>query len=474
VLAVERGSGAPIEGATVELDGTAGTTAADGSADLGAVPAPAGTPLLLVRDGGRGVALLDAPLTGDVRVELPNATPPADPPETAGFTARVLSTGDEIGPVGTGIALPSLARAREASLLSLLGEPYVGTLELPLLGAVGVPLPASTTLSAEVPLSGAQTVRETAYAVTAAGRRSVTAFEGRSETGDVFAFFGGVDPIELALDLAQRAEGMDALWQPVGALSAFPLVEDGDLADDVADVDGDGDLAELVPDYASMPAVEVSPSQLALERVGLSTGALPADARTRAFAVAGLSLPGYGFVPTAMGALAPGEAGVGSQLKATSPDNDALTSARRDVVVEAIFDDGRQSRLSHADDAFGADWQLGDFLIPPDGAFFLDGVPTPTDRLLVLPPAPGATTYRIEVTDGARSWALVVSAADGTGRSVAVPASLGGIAAGLGRVEVLRAPGASADAATLAPFTASGSFEGSLDDVAGAWAATAP
>lgn len=458
VLVVDGLTGAQVSGAAVTAAGVEATTGSDGLAAY--TPAPSTQPALVTaRALDVGIAVADLVPTGDLRLVLPSATAAADPPVAAGFSARVTSSGDEVGPVGLGLALASQARLADATLSSLFGPAYVGVLDVPLLGAIPVPMPAATTLQASLPLVGQTSdVRPVAYATTAAGPRSVTAFEGRYETDALFALTGAGDEVELALDLAGRAEGMDALWVHVGDLQALPLVAD------TADVDGDGDALERTPDFANLPSTEVTPTSRPTERTGLLIGPTPAEARPRVLAVSGLLPPGYGFVPTGVSAFVIDDSAP-RQLKATAPIEDGLTPARRAVVVQALFDDGSDSRLQVIEDALLPTMALGAFLKPPEGAMFLDGVPLPGERLLLLPEAEGATTYRVFLDGGGASWQLYLPAGAG-GKSVTVDEMFGGLSASLGSVEVLRLEGDTSETATYARFRAGAGPPVAVEDAA--------
>lgn len=445
VLVIDEGTGAPVPGATVTAAGASATSDEHGLAVF--APAPSSEPALVsARLGARGVAVADVVPSGALRLPLPVLV--GEPVAVAaGFTARVVSSGDEIGPVGIGLALPSLERLSSVRASSLFGPPYVGSLDVPILGAIPLALPAVATLQASLPLVGdVSDVRPLAYAVTAPGPRAVTAFEGRYETDALFGLTGAGDEVELLLDLAAGAEGMDVLTAHAGVLATAPLVPDA------ADVDGDGDSSELVPDFEAFPSVEVTPTARPGERVGVLLGPAPAGARTRVLATAGLLPVGYGFVPTGLAAFSLDD-GAPRQLKAAAPGADGLTSARRALVVEALFDDGRESRLQHVAGAFAPAVDLGSFLEPPVGVTFLDGVPLPGDRLLLLPEAPGATTFRVILDgDGAR-WHVYLPAGQG-GRSVTVDDTLGGLSATLVAVEALRFDDEGATSPTHERFTA--------------------
>jgi len=473
VLVIDAATGAALQGATATFSGAQATSGASGLASLGTPATYEG--MLTVEHSGGGVALLgiDGPGTLRIALVLPPTAAPA--PTAAGFTATVTSTGDETGEVGIGLALPSVATPGAASLASLFGDVVSGSLEVPLLGGLPIDLPAAVTFEATLPLQGNSVVKDRAYAATTSGPVSVTAFEGRQGQGAAFQYLGGGDPVGIALDFAAAAEGFDVLWQQLAVIEALPLIADGDLADGVADYDGDGDTTELVPDWGQLPTTDVRPSQLPTERVGVTLSGLPAGARGRAFAVAGHWLPGWGFAPTGIGVAELNGDDVLLQLKVHGPANDALAVSPRAVIVEALFEDGRTSRVRVDAATFGSSLAAGQLLTPSTDAFFVDGLPAPGERTLFLPAIAGsdATTYRVRMIGGATRWDLVVSTGAGGGRTVVIPTELGGVGAILLDVTLLRLEGADAAAATIAPFVTGSGPNPPLLDAAQA-VATAP
>lgn len=454
VLVVDEITGQPIVNATVTLGDAATTTDLSGVALYPLAEPVAAESWVSIQIGTRGMALLVTEPTSRFRFLWPRA--PRPPSDAAGYRAQILSSGDETGGLGIGLALTSVPRLEDATLESLLGPTFRGAFELPLLGAAPVDLPAAATMEASLPLLGNQVVRENAFVSTAPGRRGALCYEGRFPQGDLFGLIGGNDALTLSLDLLERADGMDSKRVHVGHLEAIPLVVDGDESDGVADVDGDGDLAERVPDYFSFPQIDVTPQQLARERVGLRVEGLPESARARAVVAAGLLHPGYGFSPSGVSAMRlASEERVSVQLKVNPPALPALSSAARGIVVQAIFDEpGVESRLMYRGDSFSASIDLGAFLAPPNGAFVIEGIPLPDQRLLVLPAVTGADTYRVQLRSGAMQWTLFAATAVG-GRSLVLPETfgLGALVQGL---EVWGFAGANNSPPTLRPFVVGG------------------
>jgi hypothetical protein len=414
--------GVLVSGASVFVeDAPAGITGSDGALVLD--PFSGGT--VGAAHEGVGVIVLDA-VPGALFLTLPAAAGPA---EAGGFRARVNGSGDELGAVGLGLALPSTASAFAATPTALLGDVFAGAVELPLLGAVPVALPASATLDATLLVVGAQEVKALAFDTAIAGPGALLAFEGRFDQQLLFAIAFGADPIEVGLDLVALAEGMDARLGGAGLIEDLSLVVDGDLADGIADVDGDGDVFELVPDYSAFPEIELQPDTSPLERVGLVVSPPPLGANARALAVCGLELA-HGFLPLGVGVVFGSTDG--EQVKVKSAP--ATASAPSACVVHALFaaDDTVSAALVRSD-AFAASLDVGALLAPPAGAFLLEGVPSADRTSVIAPESPGADTLVVTLLDGDVTW-QVIAAARG---SITLPSYLEPIALGATKALVL-------------------------------------
>jgi len=311
------------------------------------------------------------------------------------------------------------------------------------IGSLPLGLPAAVTMEATLPVVGNQVIREEAYAAMPGGIRFITALESRRETDTLFGLLFGGGGQGLALQIATEADGADLLIEPIGDVTALPLVPDSD------DLDGAGELGELRPDWAALPTLEVVPTQRPKGRVGIAVPAAPAGALGEIFLVGGYDAPVGGFVVAGM-ATSTGE--TSTQLRVAGAPL-GLTSARRVVVAEARFNDpGLESRAFARDESFAAAVDLGAFLAPPSGAFLLADLPQPGGSLLVLPGAGTATTYEVEVLGQGMTWRLYVPANASGGRSVALPAVVGPTGASVGRAAVHRLVGADPDAATASLY----------------------
>ena len=450
VLVVDGSTGAPSSGTTVRLGDQTEMTSAAGLASFATQPGPDAqgvTALIATPPAGQGIAVLGLALNGNLRVVLPATQADVPLADVAGASGMVNSSGDEPGPVGYGLALLGQPSIQDASLEALFGPAYTGTLEAPLVGPVPVALPAAVMLEATLPFVMAPNpiVRDRVYTTTAApGRRTVTGFELRQEVGDLLGRVLGASPIDLALDLAQDAEGMDAELIALGNVPALSQVADDD------DVNANGDLAERIPDWDALPTFVIAPERKPPERVGVFVGAAPADARAELFAVGGLLAPGSGFVPTGL-AVFTADDPLTQQIRVLPPEGE-LSAARRALRVQAVYDDPRLSSSAYwRGQGFSSTVSIGDLLAPPEGTFFLDDVPMAGARSLVLPASLGATTYVVEVETTLGAHLVVIPSAGGTGRSIALAQALID-GATLGATHALRRDGPSDAAATLTLF----------------------
>lgn len=459
VLVVDRVTGAPAEAVAVSVTGSdvevAASTDGHGVVRL-ALPVGVSAGRITALRDGQGVVLFDADFGGAYRLLWPPA--PTAPSRDAGFFARVSSTGDETGAVGVGLALPSVPRLADLRLPSLFGEAAVGALDVPVLGAVALELPAVMTLEASLPLSdGVTEVRPAATVLTNAGLTSVTAFEGRYDLQLLFALVGSQDVVELALDRVAGAEAMDVAWSTVGDLPSVPWVED------VNDLDGDGDTSELVVDVSTSPTIDIAPTTKPSERVGVSLGPVPAGARERVFLAAGLSLPGYRVVPTGIGAFVPTDSAPRQLMNMAAP-TEALAAGARVLSAEALFENGEVSVLWWRGSAFAPVVDLGAFLTPPRGALVFEGLGPSGERVLVLPSTTGATAYRARLEGNGVTWQVYGDLSATGGRTMPLSGPLADVSDVLA-LEVFRFDDAAASSARRLFGATRGPLAEPLDEV---------
>lgn len=409
LIVVDGGTGAPVAGADVTV-GTvaAGVTNADGLLAI-AVLAPDEDTVAAQSADGRGVALVGALAAAPDRLRLP-LSPDVDDDGAAGARATVNGTGDELGDTGVSLALPASSSSATASLQALFGPPFGAVIGVPLIGDLPTALPAAVMLDGTVPIIGFQDVKPEALVTAPAGPGALLAYEGRYDQQLLFTIAFGADPTELALDLAAQSEGMDVLAVGAGLLEVEALVVDGDATDGIEDVDGDGDVAELVPDYGAFPAITATPSASPSMRVGLRVSPPPEGANARAFAVCGADA-GL-FLPLGVTSLFGSDEGSrGEQLVAMAPPA-ALEGAPRRCAVHAVFGGDGQTSVAQATDAFGALVDVGDLLAAPTGAFILEDVPAVGRATVVIPDSAAVDLVRARVFDGSTTWDILGAGGD--------------------------------------------------------------
>ncbi|MCC7073546.1 MAG: hypothetical protein IT383_19715 [Deltaproteobacteria bacterium] len=413
LVVIDGGSGAPMAGVDVSVGtASAGATNADGLAVVG-VLAPDEDTVSARSADGRGVALVGALAAAPDRLRLSMA-PVIDDAVAAGVRATVNGTGDELGDTGISLALPAAASASAATLEALFGPPFGAFIGVPVVGDLPVTLPAALMLDGTVPVIGFQDVKPEALVTAPAGPGALLAFEGRYDQQLLFTIAFGADATELALDIAAQTEGMDVLALGAGLLEAEALVVDGDADDGVEDVDGDGDVAELVPDYAAFPAVSASPSASPSLRVGVRVSPPPDGANGRAFAVCGVDA-GL-FLPAGVTSLFGTEEGSrGEQLLALAPSA-ALEGAPRRCAVHAVYDGDGLASFAQTSAELAPLVELGELPAPPLGAFVLEDVPSVGRSSVVIPGGAAADLVRARVFDGSTLWDVV-----GTGGDLRLP-----------------------------------------------------
>lgn len=459
VLVVDALTGLPVEGALIYAGLEGGVTDVSGLYVFDEEPTfdPALTTYIGAYAADRGgFMVLDLPLTGDVRLPLPS--PQLEDPVSAGFSGTVTSTGDELGSTGIGVALPCLNHVSEGTLDGLFSDAAYGAIEVPLLGAVPVEVPANMMYETSLPLAGNQVVRDKFYTSAKSGRCVATALESRNEGDGLGELFGGATAIGRVLDLASTAEGMDILLQSTGRLEALPMIVDGAGEGIYEDFDNDGNLDELVPNFSQLPELDISPSRAPTERVGVRLSSDSATVDGDVFVALGLKINGVGFVTTGIGRLDAFSPSDYQQVKVVAPDAWAA-GAKRQGIAELLYSDSTLSSvLLYSGPSFAAKQFFGDFLSPPEGTFALEDLPTAGSRLLILPTAGTLSAYDVDLETEQGRWRLIVPSVDGGGRSVGLPTFLASGPFVLNGVAAIRLTGDDPTQATLDHYQGGGTF----------------
>ena len=233
-------------------------------------------------------------VSNDLLVPLPART---DGAGAGGYVGEMTLSGE--GTMGLGLAgLSTGGSLLDLSFTSLLGEVMNVTVEL---GnqSFDLPLPARMVLGfsyAEIPIA----IKSDYYVVGQAGLRTAWAIGGRLELsilGDLIGGGGGSIG-EILTGLFPYFSLLDHGVKPIHDVHPLPLVVDLD------DVDGDGDTAEMRPDWDNFPDLDLAPTQPQNLRVQVSAPPLPdreGDPISTALYVAG-GLFETGFTPLGLSA----------------------------------------------------------------------------------------------------------------------------------------------------------------------------
>lgn len=297
VVVSDMESGAAIAGATVQVGAATEVTNAAGVATL---PAPGGAYVVSVfHDDFNWLTVRDATAT-DIRIPLlrRSGTGPV-----AGFTGEFdTSMLHSSGNITLGLAGSSIAGGLlELGLGRLLGDTFVSRLEIPGVVDTDIPLPGGL-----IAYGGAfgfnADIKTTYYAQSAGGPRIAWGLAGLLPFAELLDFFtgDGFDGDQILAQLLPLFNRFDH--------AAFPSVfVELPRVVDTADIDRDGDTAELLPDYLAFPEIDMTPSvrQNLVTDVGISNFPVLSTGQTGlAILVGGVVLPSPGFVPTGISATA--------------------------------------------------------------------------------------------------------------------------------------------------------------------------
>jgi hypothetical protein len=364
----------------------------------------------------------------------------------AGFRARVDFTGVTSQGDGqlsvSGASFPDLL---SFDLLTIAGEPFMSELTIPGQGSQRIPMPAGVTFTANVggfPIN----LKEVVYARGAAGLRAAWSFAGRVDPFALAGRFGDVRGVgDLVMAIFPMLGGFEH-----GLVAGLPLVERPTIVDQ-ADIDGDGDRNERVPDWNNFALTELRPR---VRQNGRTVMRIPAAAGSEGtILTGGIFHPGTGYTPLGLSAqsgagaqsvrfaIAPAYGGleghdyvfaviafadqgnsVRSQLRRSNRLEDIQTFATH-LAVPEIAAEGR--RLIRVGAVPGAHLirVLG---VGPEGAVRIYAVPPRQGALTIrLPALPGAQGLRLE--NGSVDAIALDEAARGAGSALANLTSARGI-----------------------------------------------
>ncbi len=266
--------------------------------------------------------------------------------------------------------------------------------EVPVIGSVA--FPSGATASAEFqgfPLD----LKSTFYARTEAGTRRAWTFAGGAELADLGLTSGAL--LSNILPLLQTfvhggSSGLDPLIN-------LPYVVDS------ADIDGDGNISEVLPDYNAFAPKSLSPTEAQRLRFVIegSNAALPTGANSVIF-ISGIILPTVGFVPLGLDGISEPSGAIGRFTTAMAPAYAGLEAGEYAVLAAAVnivpdeLPEVSSARLFIGPSLpqevdLGAGW-----LAFPNASF--DG----GQRALNVPATSGADIWHAQFTGATGGWAV--------------------------------------------------------------------
>jgi hypothetical protein len=260
-----------------------------------AAPAPTGAFAITAGEPNHDFVSVLGLTTDDVLIQLPPVT-------KASIAGGVKGTVDFTNVTGmgqlsvslSGSSLPTpLLSFDPAALFG--GDIFTVSVANPMGGGqTKVPVPSGTTI--DVTFAGMTfPLKDTYYARATTGVHAAWSFGGKLDlsvlTGGGAGGIMGGNIIGAILPYLQR---FDHGVRPVVDVVALPEVMN------TANINGDGNATEMVPDYANFPAVALAPDTAQSLRYYIQVAPLPAVSGGTAnslIVVAGMLLPGIGFVP---------------------------------------------------------------------------------------------------------------------------------------------------------------------------------
>jgi len=385
------------------------------------------------------LAELPAEATEDLDVVVP-VVPVELFEATAGLRGSVnLAQAASVGPVAFSLSGVSAPNVTGLSFSRLLGEQFNAEVSLPVIGTQNIPLPGGITLSAELPLIGAQDIKTNFDVLGTGGRRVAWTFGGNLPLTAVTGLIGLGNPAGAIFALLPFFEGLTHGLTTGLLLTDLPYVVDGETDfDGEPDVDGDGNETEEVPDYLAFPQSTLTVRQEQTLRTHVKFSGFPTGAQNQdALIAVGARVPGHGFVPLGMTGTPGGGAAVNGAGVKLAPRYGGLEAGDYAVAVFAFGGGGNNApaqisiRTTHAD-VLPPDVDLGAMLPFPGTATWRAGM-----RQLSLTPVAGADLHRAVLSGEDGNWRVYVPGSGVT--TVQLPAIPAGLTERGSRGQVIEA-----------------------------------
>ncbi len=405
-------TGTPIPGASVVSGALSGATDDRGIAVLAEV----GAAVTVFAAGHDTVTIVGTELDA-IHVPL---RPRQDARSQAGFTGEISF--DDVtteGPLQLGLAGASLSSGfTHFDLNGLVGEVFNTRVEA--FGqAIDLPLPGGLTLKGELPLIGYTEVKTDYYALADPGFRVAWSFAGNMEVGELMqmAMGGGFDVGTALTTLLPYFETFEHGVRSAPDVVALPRIVDED------DVDSDGDVQEMVPDYDRFPVRDQTPDHAQQLRVSINVPAPPpgrGQGTDATLVFAGTDVEGIGFVPLGVTASVEAET---IATKMAAPHSGIQGGTYAVTAISARIDQElprEVSALVARHDRLPAEVNLGERFLPyPAGAEWDDA-----ERVMSGVGVDGASAHRAVLESEEGRWTIWFV---GESLTAALPASPEGV-----------------------------------------------
>ncbi|HUU00274.1 MAG TPA: hypothetical protein VM425_02405 [Myxococcota bacterium] len=419
VTVVDRASRAAITGAQVMLVASGNTetqaTASDGTATF---TDPQASADIHVFDAGHDYVSILGTTSVDILVPLP---PRSNPAKAGGFTGRMTIVGS--GEVSLGLAGVSIGgNLVDLNFGRLLGDIFTVTVSIPGVGSFPVSLPAQMVLGVSFqgfPID----IKTTYYVEGQRGKRTAWGMGGTLGMNTFQDIIGsGTSVSEILVGLLPYFAVFDHGLKPNVDIFPIPKVADGD------DIDGDGDSAEMRPDWTQLNSVDLSPTQPQSMSVFVTPPTLPMHGNARistAVFLAG-AMNSYGLTPLGLTSEAADANGTaGPLMMKMAPAYGGLQAGRYMMLILAVPSGDVNNMptdvalVLYNEESLPADltFESGFLGFPMDASY------TPLNRTMVASGVTGSTLFRSTIRGALGKWEVYMANGQTVGYTLPDPPS---------------------------------------------------
>ena len=286
VMAYQLATGAPLVGATIQMGAQEQVTDDNGAVRF--EPDEEAQAITVFAEGHDYVTIM-----GNVGESVVIPVPPRSADAlVAGIKGTVdFRNVEGGGAISLGLSGASFSRGLlDLGLAELLGEIFNVDVNLGPLGSVDLPIPAGITINAEFP--GVPELKSTYYATAAPGLQLAWSFAGRLDFGEIGGLIMGGGGVSVGRVLGTILPFFERFPHGVRVapdLRALPRLPDE------GDIDGDGDVEELLPAYSRFESLDTVPDHSQDLRLAITLQR--EDDETPILLFSGVDVEGTGFVP---------------------------------------------------------------------------------------------------------------------------------------------------------------------------------